>query len=852
MNGYTPFSYQTITNMKNKKGQRLFSFLKGITCFLFLSQTGIGWAQKDSLYYDEASDCSWEFLIYDDHVEATGLKWKKNMEAKLPAYIDGKPVTVIGSGFFGGFAGALTSYPFHGTFIVPTTVEEIGDQAFASVAGLEIVLESPSSLKKIGKEAFWYCEYLTRMSLPESVEEIGEGCFASCYDLRFVTLPSALKEIPKRAFEGCSDLEDFQIPQSVESIGERAFYGAQKLKTTLPPNLKEIGAYAFYIGAPSKYEYNLTKMNGKMPETLETIGDYAFVGFKMPSTIDIPDGVSTINNGIFQYCEDIEKITLPEAIGRIGANAFDGCVSLESVNIPSNTNYIGNSAFANTALEKAGLPASVTFIGTGVFNGCEKLSSATLPDLLTSIPANMFAGCTSLASIEIPNTVTSIGNYAFQYCPLESVSLPDSLRTIGDDAFKGARLRSIVIPPLVTSIGKGALECASYGSYPDFTTYLDYIILETKQYVSLEKAIGQDYIYETLYPLHLIVPSNLKQEYETVTYKIVRGDITGYDPKGVNEIASNQYYTFRNRSTGQYLQLSANGEDETALVTEVDMRCSAGAQIRLIESGTANKYYMAVQNVSEPMLGTLNFKGEDAPIEHPAFWRWNLMVDGQYLAVDDKGNFVKTDKADDNADWYIAPTTEFDVKMKNGEDGQSYATLYLPFDVQASGSSKMYVATGSDDKTVKLTEVADGKLKSGNGALIMNSEGADVVTLQITSRAQKPSVNLFEGSYKDQYQASAENEYYVLDFTTENGIGFYPPETPVLKANEAYLPYNDANQNAVFLSLDFENSGSGIHSTTTDAAPTSKGQMFDLQGRRIMHRPQKGIYIMDGRKYVVK
>ena len=319
----------------------------------------------------------------------------------------------------------------------------------------------------------------------------------------------------------------------------------------------------------------------------------------------------------------------------------------------------------------------------------------------------------------------------------------------------------------------------------------------------------------------------------------------------MNEIASNQYYTFRNRSTGQYLQLSANGEDETALVTEADMRCSAGAQIRLIESGTANKYYMAVQNVSDPMLGTLNFKGEDAPIEHPAFWRWNLTVDGQYLAVDDKGNFVKTDKADDNADWYIAPTTEFDVKMKNGEDGLSYATLYLPFDVQASGSSKMYVATGSDDKTIKLTEVADGKLKSGNGALIMNSEGADVVTLQITSRAQKPSVNLFEGSYKDQYQASAENEYYVLDFTTENGIGFYPPETPVLKANEAYLPYNDANQNAVFLSLDFENSGSGIHSTTTDTAPTSKGPNVRL-ARTPYHAQTPKRHIYNGRTQICR
>ena len=73
--------YLVTTNMKNKKGQRLFSFLKGITCFLFLAQTGTGWAQKDSLYYDKESGCSWEFLIYDDHVEATGLKGEKYKEA---------------------------------------------------------------------------------------------------------------------------------------------------------------------------------------------------------------------------------------------------------------------------------------------------------------------------------------------------------------------------------------------------------------------------------------------------------------------------------------------------------------------------------------------------------------------------------------------------------------------------------------------------------------------------------------------------------------------------------------------------------------------------------------------------
>lgn len=837
MNGYTLFSISNITKMKNKKTKTPLFYWK-LAILLLMAIPITTWAQKDSIFYDEDSCYSVTVKVYKDYAEVTSIYWtslSRHSPIMLPSHVGEIPVTTIAQNMSGGY---MEGKGWHGNIelsvVIPSTVTEIKDGAFASIYSLKVAFTTPSSLKKIGKAAFAGCNYLNMEAIPESVEEMGEECFGRNPNLRGITLPYGLKTIPKRMFMGCLKLTNCVLPQTVETIETEAFSNCSSFNATLPHGLREIGAYAF----------SRSGFKEDIPQTVESIGEYAFSECKI-STVNFPKNLATIKEGIFQRCENLKKISIPEKVASIGAKAFYECKKLSEADIPTAITSIGARAFSGTALTHVVLPHTLVSLGTEAFSNCTALASANITSpFLRIIPDNTFYKCNSLTSIQLPESIMSIGNSAFSGCPLKDIDLPDSLRSIGDAAFDYARFRAVIIPPLVESIGENAFKSTYNGTTP----YLEYIILETKQYVDMGKAVP----YGSDYPQYLIVPASLKAEYEAATQHIAVKGIWGYDPSSIKEINANQYYTFLNRTTGDFLQLSAAGENEAALVGESDMRCSAGAHIRLVESGTANKYYMAVQNVNDPMLGTLNFKGEDAPIEHPAFWRWNLMVDGQYLAVDDKGNFVKTDKADDNADWYIAPTTEFDVKMKNGEDGLSYATLYLPFDVQASGSSKMYVATGTDDKTVKLTEVADGKLKSGNGALIMNSEGADVVTLQITSRAQKPSVNLFEGSYKDQYQASAENEYYVLDFTTENGIGFYPPETPVLKANEAYLPYNDANQNAVFLSLDFENSGSGIHSTTTDAAPTSKGQMFDLQGRRIMHRPQKGIYIMDGRKYVVK
>lgn len=77
---------------------------------------------------------------------------------------------------------------------------------------------------------------------------------------------------------------------------------------------------------------------------------------------------------------------------------------------------------------------------------------------VTSISDHAFYDCEGLTSVTIPSTVKHIGELAFFQCSsLTSLSLPDSLTSIDKDAFYGCKgLTTIYIPKNVASIGEGA------------------------------------------------------------------------------------------------------------------------------------------------------------------------------------------------------------------------------------------------------------------------------------------------------------------------------------------------------------------------------------------------------------
>ena len=127
--------------------------------------------------------------------------------------------------------------------------------------------------------------------------------------------------------------------------------------------------------------------------TVTSIGNSAFANCYITS-VDIPDSVTSIGDFAFYYCTGLTSVTIPDGVTSIGNSAFSYCSGLTSVTIPD----------------------SVTSIGNGAFSWCSDLTSVTIPDSVTTIGEYAFFYCTDLTSITIPGSVTSIGNRAFGKC----------------------------------------------------------------------------------------------------------------------------------------------------------------------------------------------------------------------------------------------------------------------------------------------------------------------------------------------------------------------------------------------------------------------------------------------------
>ena len=114
-----------------------------------------------------------------------------------------------------------------GTYTIPTSVTDIGHDAFLSCTRLTNIT-IPTSVTNIGGGAFSQCN-LTNITIPASVVNIGGSAFQDCKRLTSVTIPNSVTSIGDVAFWICDNLTNITIPESVTNIGMRAFDGCTKL-----------------------------------------------------------------------------------------------------------------------------------------------------------------------------------------------------------------------------------------------------------------------------------------------------------------------------------------------------------------------------------------------------------------------------------------------------------------------------------------------------------------------------------------------------------------------------------------------------------------------------------------------
>ena len=167
--------------------------------------------------------------------------------------------------------------------------------------------------------------------------------------------------------------------------------------------------------------------------------------------------VTGIGASAFDNCLS-SSITIPDSVTSIGDWAFTFCPNISSIKIPNGVTSIGKEAFCWSGMSSIAIPNSVTSLGRAAFAGCEELETITLSNNLINIEEEIFYWCESLKSIKIPEGVKSIGSLAFNGCEsLTTITLPDSVEYIGDSAFSYCdNLSSITIPDTVKYIGNDA------------------------------------------------------------------------------------------------------------------------------------------------------------------------------------------------------------------------------------------------------------------------------------------------------------------------------------------------------------------------------------------------------------
>ena len=135
------------------------------------------------------------------------------------------------------------------------------------------------------------------------------------------------------------------------------------------------------------------------------------------TTYSIPNSVTSIGNYAFGYCSKLTSITIPNSVTSIGDMAFRFCTELTSATIPNAVTNIGRYAFSNCSkLTTITIPNSITSINVHAFSECPGITSLTIPNSVTTISNSAFYNCSGLISVTIPETVTTIGEWAFSQC----------------------------------------------------------------------------------------------------------------------------------------------------------------------------------------------------------------------------------------------------------------------------------------------------------------------------------------------------------------------------------------------------------------------------------------------------
>ncbi len=343
---------------------------------------------------------------------------------------------------------------------------------------------------------------LEKLELPKYGMKVGNGdvdCqyyFANAGQLKEITICSDDKSDPV-------DITDDTVKDKkilLGSVGEYMFANCCGLSTKyinrLIKDVTEIKNNAFRADEGNRDKFDkfsdlvaANKMAIDIPSSVTKIGDQAFYNRVKVTGLNIHgNGGLEIGFEAFRGCDELANITPDNKELRIYKNAFRGCKQLKAFENMNN--------------------AKITYLGTGVFGDCRSMTNEFVNGVLknyadnggTKIPAYLFFGCNgqdghdgsdanknvcSFTDLNIPAQFTEIGDGAFastgdakiklKNITVNSVKAPTCLKGETDE-YAGIKNKSVfdgLDPNMTTVIFANAAEGWDVSETTGFLTYMN-------------------------------------------------------------------------------------------------------------------------------------------------------------------------------------------------------------------------------------------------------------------------------------------------------------------------------------------------------------------------------------------
>ena len=402
----------------------------------------------------------------------------ENFKIKLP-----EGLTELGRGVFQNATNV-------GEIVIPDTVTEIGNGIFKGSDVTKVTLSD--ALIEVPTEAFMGCTELTEVKFGTKLEEIGTNAFNGS-GLTSVTIPGSVYEFGTAAFANCESLEKVVLEEGISYLGaisagsryipskdtkiylsssKEIFKGSAVKNVTFPSTLLEITNYAFTdtkietldlsntsVEKIGTYAFQNAPLTGKLvlPETLTTIGKYAFAGKERTPVLD----ESGNETGEYDYtgCASLTEVVLPAGYVNLDEGTFANQYSLAKINLENVQKIYEFSLVYAGILNETGLEltfSSLTYVGKTIHKIDTTIGSETFAQV-TSYGNGALQGA-NIKKITFTNVDTVKGNLFHSFTKLPEIVFPEGLTALPDYFYAYSLIEEVTVPANIEKLGSGVFE----------------------------------------------------------------------------------------------------------------------------------------------------------------------------------------------------------------------------------------------------------------------------------------------------------------------------------------------------------------------------------------------------------